>query len=185
MFLNLYHLMIIHSFLVMGPPSSAYKWVGFFSCMSYEAFGDIFSVSELEHCILRNDMSRPKIGVFAKHLIPHTRFAFTLHRRDIRLLWAINCGSSSLLSLVPIYEPHLLEMQLDTVMRLSMPLQININRAEQTLVLPLFCQWYSGDLEGQYGSGNSKDGQGWLNLLVKYCRYVVTVFFIKFLFCFD
>jgi Protein of unknown function, DUF547 len=64
------------------------------------------------------DMSRPKIGLIAKHVIPQTRFAFTLHRKDIRLLWAINCGSYSLLPLVPIYEPSMLDSQLDAVMRL-------------------------------------------------------------------
>lgn len=63
------------------------------------------------------DMSRPKIGLIAKHVIPQTRFAFTLHRKDIRLLWAINCGSYSLLPLVPIYEPSMLDSQLDAVMR--------------------------------------------------------------------
>lgn len=62
-------------------------------------------------------MSRPKIGLIAKHVIPQTRFAFTLHRKDIRLLWAINCGSYSLLPLVPIYEPSMLDSQLDAVMR--------------------------------------------------------------------
>ena len=63
------------------------------------------------------DMSRPKVGIFAKHIIPQTRFAFALQRKDVRLLWAINCGSYSMLPMVPIYEPHLLEQQLDAVMR--------------------------------------------------------------------
>ena len=63
------------------------------------------------------DMSRPKIGIFAKHIIPQTRFSFTLHRRDVRLLWAINCGSYSLLPVVPVYVPELLDQQLDAIMR--------------------------------------------------------------------
>ena len=67
--------------------------------------------------ITHTDMSRPKIGIFAKHIIPQTNFSFTLHRKDFRLLWAINCGSYSLLPLVPVYEPELLDQQLDAVMR--------------------------------------------------------------------
>ena len=67
--------------------------------------------------IPHTDMSRPKIGIFAKHILPQTSFAFTLHRKDFRLLWAINCGSCSLLPLVPVYEPGLLDQQLDAVMR--------------------------------------------------------------------
>ena len=57
MFLNLYHCMLIHAFLIMGLPSSMYKWSTFFRNCSYEAFGDIFSLAELEHCVIRNGQS--------------------------------------------------------------------------------------------------------------------------------
>ena len=63
------------------------------------------------------DMSRPKVGMFAKYVIPQTSFDFALHRKDFRLIWAINCGSYSLVPLVPVYEAHLLDAQLDAVMR--------------------------------------------------------------------
>ena len=64
-------------------------------------------------------MSRPKVGMFAKYVIPQTSFDFALHRKDFRLIWAINCGSYSLVPLVPVYEAHLLDAQLDAVMRYS------------------------------------------------------------------
>jgi hypothetical protein len=38
---------------VAGPPAGAFKWPGFFSVCAYEAFGDIFTLAELEHCIVK------------------------------------------------------------------------------------------------------------------------------------
>jgi hypothetical protein len=54
MFLNLYHTMLLHSFLAVRTPSSALNWPSLFNCCAYEAFGDIFSLSELEHGVIRN-----------------------------------------------------------------------------------------------------------------------------------
>ena len=42
MFLNLYHLMVLHATLVVGPPQSLLKWGSFFNCCAYLAFGDVF-----------------------------------------------------------------------------------------------------------------------------------------------
>lgn len=35
-FLNLYHTMIMHAFLVLGPPGSGLKWISFFNNLAYE-----------------------------------------------------------------------------------------------------------------------------------------------------
>jgi hypothetical protein len=52
-FLNLYHTMLLHAVLVAGVPSTLMKWPNFFNSFSYEAFGDVFSLSELEHSIIK------------------------------------------------------------------------------------------------------------------------------------
>jgi hypothetical protein len=53
MFLNLYHTMVLHAFLVVRVPTSMQEWPNVFSGCAYEAFGDIFSISDLEHGVLR------------------------------------------------------------------------------------------------------------------------------------
>lgn len=53
LFLNLYHTMVLHAFLVVRVPLSMQDWPNVFSGCSYEAFGDIFSIAELEHGVLR------------------------------------------------------------------------------------------------------------------------------------
>jgi hypothetical protein len=56
LFLNLFHVMLLHSYLVVGLPNSLSKWPALFNTCSYEAFGDIFSLAELEHNIIRAGM---------------------------------------------------------------------------------------------------------------------------------
>jgi hypothetical protein len=53
MFLNLYHTMVLHAFLVVRVPSSMQEWPNVFSGCAYEAFGDVFSISDLEHGVIR------------------------------------------------------------------------------------------------------------------------------------
>ena len=75
LFLNLYHCLLIHAYLVVGLPNSLFKWSNFFRFCSYEAFGDIFSLAELEHCILRggifssliHNLSHPPIPLLAMY----------------------------------------------------------------------------------------------------------------------
>ncbi len=58
MFLNLYHIMTLYAYLVAGIPASFMAWPGFFNCYSFEAFGDIFTIAELEHCVIKNGKKR-------------------------------------------------------------------------------------------------------------------------------
>lgn len=146
-FLNVYHCLLIHTFLVAGVPSSLFKFQNVFRNYCYDAFGDVLSLAELEHCIIRAAMNAPSVGFFAQAFLPTTTFSFALHVRDIRLLWAVNCLSTSNLSAVPIYEPATLNEQLDKVMRLSLQEQVQVTSGS-TVILPQVCQWYHKDLEG-------------------------------------
>eukprot|EP00981_Chlorochromonas_danica_P002604 scaffold504_cov189-Ochromonas_danica.AAC.39 len=53
LFLNLYHTLVIHASLIIGLPTTLLKWQHFFRNFVYEGFGDIFSLAELEHCVIR------------------------------------------------------------------------------------------------------------------------------------
>jgi hypothetical protein len=53
MFLNLYHCMLLHAYMVVGLPNSLFRWSAFFRNCTYEIFGDIVSLAEMEHCVLR------------------------------------------------------------------------------------------------------------------------------------
>jgi len=57
--LNLYHLMISHAHLVLGPPRSSYHWATFATTVAYQCADDVFTSAELEHCLIRAGMSAP------------------------------------------------------------------------------------------------------------------------------
>lgn len=50
--LNLYHVMVLHGFLLLGPPVQS-SWVSFFNTVSYVISFDVCSINELEHNGLR------------------------------------------------------------------------------------------------------------------------------------
>ena len=146
LFLNLYHCMIIHSYLVVGLPTTMNKWTGFFNHCSYEAFGDIFSISEMEHCIIRRGMHKPKLGLIVNQYIPTTDYDFYLNRRDYRLVWAMNCSSSSLIPQVPIYNEYELNNQLEEVANMSIDRMVSITDKNVISICQLF-RWCKRDFE--------------------------------------
>ena len=62
-------------------------------------------------------MSKPS-SLVAQMLIPKSTYSFALTVRDIRLLWAINCGSPSLAESIPVYTKENLDSQLNYNIRL-------------------------------------------------------------------
>jgi len=179
MFLNLYHIMTLHGFLVVGLPKTASKWSGFFNTCSYEAFGDVFSIAELEHNIIRNGLTRPNVGVLASALIPQSRYSFALAVKDYRLHWALNCGSESMYNKVPIYEASRLEQQLDAIVRVNLDLQIRVTEDPPLVILPTLLQGRGKDfipfadaeaLAESKGSGVSTTTKAKLLVLLKHCR---------------
>eukprot|EP00752_Nemacystus_decipiens_P017125 g15340.t1 len=59
-FLNLYHVMLLHAFFILGPPGSPLRVASYFTTLCYEVGGDVLSMADLEHCVLRAKTSQPK-----------------------------------------------------------------------------------------------------------------------------
>lgn len=52
-FLNIYHIMVLHGIIVLGPPLAWVNWQSFFNSVTYIIDCDIVSIAELEQNILR------------------------------------------------------------------------------------------------------------------------------------
>jgi hypothetical protein len=52
-YLNVFHTMVLHAMIVIGPPASWSSWPSFFNFFSYMICFDFISMSEFEHNILR------------------------------------------------------------------------------------------------------------------------------------
>ena len=111
--LNIFHILQLHGMLVFGSSKSKLSWVSHFRSVSYEAFGDVFSLCELEHNIIAAGLSRPRAGPIADlFLLPKEKYPFRLHTNDIRLHFVLNRGAKDQLKSVPVYKPGSLGMYL-------------------------------------------------------------------------
>ncbi|EOD31737.1 hypothetical protein EMIHUDRAFT_442069 [Emiliania huxleyi CCMP1516] len=157
-FLNVYHTMIQHAYSLLGPPSSLLKAISFFNTIAYQVGGDVFTLAELEHNVLRAPSCRPK-SFFSKWVLPKSSYSFALTTADYRLNFALSCGSASGLATVPVYQPALLGAQLDAVASAFLARTVAVScrsgggggggDAAVALTLPKLFQWYARD----FGSG--------------------------------
>ena len=174
-FLNLFHIMVRHSALMFGASSSQSTLVKNFLCLSYQCSDDIFSIGELEHNILRAQMTKLAPSVSSTntlapppinsrllkatsplHMIPSETFdfptptssyCFALQKADFRISFALNCGSKSSSDQIPIYTTPMLNDQLDETCREFLKGKVGIKQREKhhVCVLPRVCQWYARD----------------------------------------
>jgi len=147
---NLYHIMIIHAYLVLGPPVSSLQWLGYFNSFRYQFDDDVFSPTELEHRIIRARMTNPA-QFFSRFAIPQTDFPGSLQVMrdpDYRIMFAINCGSMSNPSSIQILNSVDLDNQLERACRMYLQqtsVKIDAVNEAATIFLPRFCQWFAGD----------------------------------------
>ncbi|GKY98391.1 hypothetical protein MPSEU_000796600 [Mayamaea pseudoterrestris] len=145
-FLNLYHLMIMHAYLILGPPDWSLKWISYFNSIAYEVSDDIFSLAELEHCILRSKMSQPSQFI-SRLVIPRSHYDIALSSADFRINFALNCGSLSNPLYIFVYGLDTLDAQLDAASRLCLASASVTRKSGRKVVveLPRICEWYFAD----------------------------------------
>ena len=147
-FLNVYHTMISHAYLVLGPPDSSLKWINYFNNIAYQVGDDIFSLTELEHSIIRASMSYPT-QFLSRFIIPKSAYpSLALTISDCRVNFALNCGSLSNPSKIILYQPQHLSQQLDEASRIYLLNGVTYRRTgsgDLELKLPRICQWFADD----------------------------------------
>ncbi|GAX11977.1 hypothetical protein FisN_8Lh072 [Fistulifera solaris] len=145
-FLNLYHVMISHAFLVLGPPNWGLVWINYFNNVAYQVGDDVFSLTELEHCIIRANMAAPS-QFLSRFAIPKSDYGrLALKVKDWRINFALNCGSLSNPESIILFNDKNLDGQLDAACRLYLEC-VTAARTSRDLVvqLPRICQWYRDD----------------------------------------
>ena len=163
-FLNLYHLIVSHAYLVLGFPTSTYSLISFISTMCYQCADDIFSIKELEHCIIRAEGVSPS-NFASKFILPKHTYEFALKEKDYRFNFALNCGSVSIPNAVPIYDEESIDEQLDLASRRFLEETVVIEKSEKkglTIKLPRVCSWYLEDF-GETQNELLKNIQDYLN----------------------
>jgi len=93
--LNCYNMMVTHAFAKVGRPESNLKRDFFFSNISYNIGGLVFSLNDLENGILRGN-KRPAGFHFSRPFSSgDPRMNCIIEQPDARLHFALNCGAKS------------------------------------------------------------------------------------------
>jgi len=118
---NVYHCLLVHAQLVAGPPGNIQQIVGFYNSCSYLVAGHVFSLVEIEHCILRRHMTKPRVLLVRTLLKIWPRTDQDLETRpclaapvctascfacrpDWRLNLVLNAGNTGCSDVVPVFE---------------------------------------------------------------------------------
>jgi hypothetical protein len=154
-YLNLYHTMVIHAFLALGYPSTCFKFYSFFNKVSYEVSSDIFSLTELEHCIIRARMASPS-AFWSRFILPSSTYniALTNTNADFRINFALNCGSISNPKHIFVYSPEDLDDQLNAASRVFLQ-KASVN-SRGFVELPKVCQWFRSDFSSSKIASDEK-----------------------------
>ena len=141
LFLNLYHVMVIHGSLVLFPPQTSANWQPFFNDVAYLVSFDVLSMAELEHNVLKATMTKPPrlaLGLGRNSSAPKSQFpGFALKNRDFRLIFCLCNGSISTPGKICIYMPDTLDAQLDAMTSVMLCETLNIDEFKRVVTLPI------------------------------------------------
>lgn len=119
----------------------------------YEIGGDVFSLAELNSCVIRGNLSRavsPKPPYIDAPRKSNAYRFYALDRVDARLNFVINTGDMSCPQAVPVLTPESLEDKLDAFSSLVVQNQLSVDASKRVIVLPRVCAVYRND----FGNGD-------------------------------
>jgi hypothetical protein len=92
--INLYNLMIKYAFMKVGIGSSDFARHAFFSSVTFDVGGYIFSFQDWENGILRGNRKAP-YALSQPFTKKDSRYLFVISEPDCRIHFALNCGARS------------------------------------------------------------------------------------------
>ncbi|CAM9249016.1 unnamed protein product, partial [Hapterophycus canaliculatus] len=158
-FLNLYHVMLLHAFFILGPPGSPLRVASYFTTLCYEVGGDVLSLADLEHGVLRAKTSQPK-QFLSKLIIPTTEYPFSLRQPEPRVSFALNCGSASGVPAIFIYRPDVVQEQLEDASTYYVQNVTEVLARKRTVILPRIVNWYSADFSNNSNTEEPRASPG-------------------------
>eukprot|EP00736_Rhodelphis_marinus_P012125 Rmarinus@m.11598 len=175
-FLNLFHSLLLHSLLLLGPPGTKKGRFALASTVSYEVGGVTLSLADIEHHLLRRGP-----GLLSFNKIPAKRgrlsLAFSSGVRmltparnslvptlsplpissktrtvDPRLNFALNLGTFSDPSVIPIFSADDLDRMLSATVTLHLEHSLQVNEPRRIVYLPSISHWCRDDIAHDDGA---------------------------------
>lgn len=156
LFVNLYHCLLQHALLLaVNGPLHRRTVANFMRASCYEIGGDVFSLAEIQSCIIRGNMSRPVspkppyVDVSKKSNA--YRF-YALKYTDARVNFVLNTGDVACPQDVPVLRPDKLEEQLAHAAVVFLESQLSVDVIRRCVLLPKVCEVFKNDFDDE-GSG--------------------------------
>jgi hypothetical protein len=149
--INLYNALVIDAVIQFEVKSSVTEsWLGilaFFEKAAYIINGQRFSLSDIEHGVLRSNSGFPYIpGPHFSSRDP--RINAVIPELDPRIHFALNCASKSCPP-IGIYSAENLDQQLDLATKSFINNDLKIQVEKKTLSVSRIFQWYGNDFGGK------------------------------------
>ena len=154
-FVNVYHVLLLHARLVLETPNKA-TWAAYYNRACYEIGDDVFSLAEIEHCVIRGgSLSRyeqKKIKAISRHAAQppsesDSHYAYALGISDKRAHFLLNSGSISHPHIIYLLTSNTFDMQLDKATHSMIVSGMRVDLYRRELILPKVCKVYLNDDE--------------------------------------
>ncbi|EPZ36129.1 PRELI/MSF1 domain-containing protein [Rozella allomycis CSF55] len=154
-YINVYHTLVIHSFLDIGRPTTMAVRKKLQQLACYDLGGYIYSITDIEHGILRSKSTSPIVmkNQLITKLVIRFKFSSTdprnkhapLYLAEPRINFVLNTGTQSSIYHVYILSIENLDSQLDHIAKHFFNEQLVIDHKNHCIHLPRICLWYMRD----------------------------------------
>lgn len=156
LFMNLYHCLLQQALLLsVNGPITKKSVTHFMHTSCYEIGGDVFSLAELQCCVIRGKMSKPVAPKPPYIEAPKKSNAYRFYAlgfTDCRVHFVLNTGDTACPAAVPVLSPARVDEQLNESCATFMDNnQLVVDTRRRTVTLPKVCEIYKHD----FGGGDS------------------------------
>lgn len=145
--INIYNGYTQH-FLQTNPAPYLEKRSRYFAAKQIPLAGELLSLGEIEHGILRRGATTLSLG-YVRLPALHSAFVrrFMVAAVDYRIHFALNCGARSCPPVMP-YRAETLNAQLDAISRDYLTREARYDAANNNVQVPALLRWFSADFDG-------------------------------------
>lgn len=120
----------------------------FFGSRQYNIGGQLFSLDDIEHGILRRSRIKWGLGHLTKLFPRKLEKELRVKIVDYRLHFALNCGAKSCPP-IAFYSPENINRQLDIATNSYLKNEVDYDSLSNTVKLPAIMGWFRGDFGGK------------------------------------
>jgi hypothetical protein len=156
LFVNIYHCLLQQALLLsVNGPLTKKSITHFMRTSCYEIGGDVFSLAELQCCVIRGKMSKP-VAPKPPYVEPPKKSNayrhYALGYTDSRVHFLLNTGDTACPASVPVLSPRFVDQQLKECCAAFMDNnQLVVDTRRRTIILPKVCEVCKHD----FGGGDS------------------------------